>query len=54
MTIDAASIADRLRPHVRTDSAAIPLVDQLRDAMSDQEYLPIAIAIARVLAARTD
>jgi len=52
MSVDAAAIADRLRPLVRPDSPAAALVSQLHDGMDDAEFGAIAVGIVRALAQR--
>ncbi len=51
MTVDTSRIADQLRALLPPGSPAEPLIDQLYGALSDQEYLALAIAIARTIAA---
>ena len=50
MTVDGADVADRLRPLVGGLPGAEGLVGQLGSGMDDSDYLPIAIAIARLIA----
>ena len=51
MTFDSHRIADRLKALLPPGSPAEPLIDQLYGELTDQEYLALAIAIARTIAA---